>query len=232
MTPPPLHTGGHTRPAHASSPGELDANGPMAPRLPVWPQLLAPGEIGRDVRPSALTRHACQFDEQLPTGPDGEYPMPLPDLNNASCHRRLGGQSIQDPIVGEVAVPTDFALFRREAVPGEGLRQGGEGFLLPTIDRTFVSGSMHPCIALLTPGEGLAIEIIQIGKRNAWPEVVLDHSDRALDLALRLGRSRFADPWRHPDGGHEIGKTGVPVRNLVHHLQEHTFHAVCERCLG
>src|SRR6266705_2401621 len=158
--------------------------------------------------------------------------MPLPDLNDASCHRWLGGQSIQDPIVGEVAVPAHFALFRREAVPGEGLRQRGKEFLSPAIDGAFVSSAMHPGIAPLTPGSRLAIEIIQVGKRDAWPEVILDHSDRALDFALRLGRSRLTDPWCHPDGGHEIGKTGVPVRNLVHHLQEHTFHAVRERRLG
>src|SRR6266487_1887464 len=133
--------------------------------------------------------------------------MPLPDLNGASCHRRLGGQSIQDSIVGEVAVPAHLALFRREAFPGEGLWQGGEGLLRPSIDGTLVSGPMHSCIALLTPGEGLAIEIIQIGEGHSWPEVILDHSDRALDLALRLGRSRFADPSRHTDGSHEIVKS-------------------------
>src|SRR6266571_5118397 len=114
--------------------------------------------------------------------------MPLPDLNDASCHRWLGGQSIQDPIVGEVAVPAHFALFRREAVPGEGLRQRGKEFLSPAIDGAFVSSAMHPGIAPLTPGSRLAIEIIQVGKRDAWPEVILDHSDRALDFALGPSR--------------------------------------------
>lgn len=52
-----------------SSLGELDANGPMAPRLPAWPQLVAHGEIGRDVRPFALTRHASPVRRAAAHGP-------------------------------------------------------------------------------------------------------------------------------------------------------------------
>jgi len=49
----------------------------------------------------------CQLGQLLPCRPHREHSMSLTDLNQASGHRRLRGQAIQDPIVGQVAIPAD-----------------------------------------------------------------------------------------------------------------------------
>src|SRR6266700_991450 len=128
MTPPPLHTGGHTRKAVASSPGELDANGPMAPRLPVWPQLLAPGEIGRDVRPSALTRHASPVRRAAAHGPrrrvshaaPGPEQRFLPPAGGRAVHTRPHRRRRSRPN-RRCALPWRSGASRKPAATGGGV---------------------------------------------------------------------------------------------------------------
>src|SRR6266567_4593888 len=177
MRPPPLHTGGHTRPAHASSPGERAANDPAAPRLPVWPQTLAHCEIGRDVRPFALTLHASPVRRaaahgsrwrasHAAPGPERRFLPPVAGRAvHTRPHRRRGSR------------PSPLCALPSRSGPRRRLAATGKEFLSPAIDGAFVSSAMHPGIAPLTPGSRLAIEIIQVGKRDAWPEVILDHSD-------------------------------------------------------
>src|SRR5947209_15367247 len=93
-----------------------------------------------------------QFDEQLPTSPHREQPMPLTHLHHTSSHRRRRRQPIQDAIVGEVAIPADFALFGGEAFPGKGGRQRHKRLALTAFSRTCVGGAMDAGIEALAPG--------------------------------------------------------------------------------
>src|SRR5207302_10577856 len=150
--------------------------------------------------------------------PHLEDPMPLTHLDDAPSHRRLRGQAVQDAIVGEVAIPTDFALFASKAFPGKGNRQWGKRLLLSSFLGAFMRRSMHPPIDALAPDVRLAIEIIDIREGDSGPEALLDHPDRALDFALRLWRKRFADPRSDPNGSHEIRKQRVPPWDFVLHF--------------
>src|SRR5712691_10924278 len=52
---------------------------------------------------------------------------------------------------------------------------------------------------------------------------------RALDFAFRLWRVRLADARCNRNGDHEIGKAGIPTGFVLHHFQQHAFHAMGER---
>src|SRR5437588_3444450 len=112
--------------------------------------------------------------------------MPLTYLHHASSHRWCRWQAIADPIVGQVAIPADFALFGGKAFPGKGRRQRREPLLLMAISGTFVGGTMHSDIDALAPGVCLAIEVVHIREGDSCPEALLNDPDRALDFAFRL----------------------------------------------
>src|SRR6266566_8794979 len=64
--------------------------------------------------------------EQVSPRPHREDPMPLTDLDDCSGYGWIRGQAIQDAIVRQIAIPTDFALFGSKAFPGKGGRQRRE----------------------------------------------------------------------------------------------------------
>src|SRR4029453_13224299 len=97
-------------------------------------------------------------------------------------------QTIENSIVGEVAIPTYFALFGGKALPGKSSRQRSKGFLLPAFSGTFVSGAMHPPIDPFTPDMGLTIEIVNISKGDSCPEALLDKAYGPLDFPFCLRR--------------------------------------------
>src|SRR6266516_91154 len=173
-----------------------------------------------------------QFHQQLSSRPDRQYPVPLTDLYDGTGHVCLGRQAIQDTIVGQVAIPADLTLFSRKTFPGESSWKRREGLLFAALLGPFMRGAMHPAIDALTPGMGLTVEIIDIGERDPGPEALLDEADRAFDFPLRLRSVGLADPWGDPNGGHEIGKTGVPAGRLVLHVHQDTLHAVCQSRFG
>src|SRR6266566_7270131 len=156
-----------------------------------------------------------QFGKQLPCRPHFEDPVPFPYLDHRPCHRRRGGQPIEYPIVGEVAIPTDFAFFGGKTFPGKGLWQGSKWFLFSAIPGTFVGGAVDPQIDAFTPDVCLTIEIINIAEGHSCPIAVLEEANRALNFPFRLRRVRLADARCHPNGGHEIGKEGMPAWHLV-----------------
>src|SRR2546421_12591522 len=67
-----------------------------------------------------------QFDEQLPMGPDLEDPVPLSHLDHGPGHWRGRRPTIQDTIVGVVAIPTHLAPFTCKRLPTTDGRQGAE----------------------------------------------------------------------------------------------------------
>src|SRR6266571_7533757 len=158
--------------------------------------------------------------------------MPLTHLDDGTCHRWFSGQAIQDPIVGDIPIPTDFAFFGGKALPGKRLRQGGKLLSSPPIKGALVRGAMDPCIDALTPDVRLAIEVINVCEGDSCPIAVLGKTNRALDSSLPFWRIYLADPSRHPNGGHKVGKQRVPAWLFVFHLQKHAFHAVSQRGFG
>ena len=103
--------------------------------------------------------------------------MPLAHLHHRSGHGGLRGQAIQDPIVGQVAIPADFALFGGKAFPGKGLGQGRERLLFATLAGAFVRGAMHAAIDALTPDVRLAVEVINIAEADTCPEALFCEAD-------------------------------------------------------
>ena len=98
--------------------------------------------------------------------------MPLAHLHHRSGHGGLRGQAIQHPIVGQVAIPADFALFGGKTFPGKGLWQGRKWLLLAAIAGAFVGGAVDTDIDALTPDVGLAIEVINIAEADSCPEAL------------------------------------------------------------
>ncbi len=152
--------------------------------------------------------------------------MPLPDLHHGTGEWRGRRQAIQHPIVGQVAIPTDFALFGGKAFPGKRLGQGRKRFLLSALAGAFMGRAMHAGIDAFAPGCRLATLVLDIGEGDAWPEILFDKADRALDFPFRLWGKGLTDAWRDPNGGHEEGLAGVPAGRLVFHCQQHALHAV------
>src|SRR5689334_11309760 len=138
--------------------------------------------------------------------------MPLPDLDHGPSEWRGRRQAVQHAIVGEVAIPADFALFGGKAFPGKRLGQRRKGFLFAALGGPFMGRAMDPAVDALTPGSRLTIEILDLREGDAWPEMLFHKADGALDFSLRLRRRRFTDAGRDPNGGHEVGKQGVPAR--------------------
>src|SRR5947208_16747094 len=122
-----------------------------------------------------------QFNDQLSCCPHRELAMPLPDLDHGTGEWRGRRQAIQHPIVGQVAIPADFALLRRKAFPGKRLWQGHKRFLLAALDGPFMGRAMDSGVDALAPDLGLAIEVIDFRERDAWPEILFDKADRAFN---------------------------------------------------
>ncbi|HEU5375174.1 MAG TPA: hypothetical protein VFV38_07035 [Ktedonobacteraceae bacterium] len=120
-------------------------------------------------------------------------------------------------------------LFGRKAFPGIVSRQRLQLFFGQSLHRASMGGAMDPSIDALTPQAGLAVEIIEIAKRDPSPEALLGVAHGPLDLPLGLWSVRLTDTSRDPDGDHEVGKARVPTRLVLDHLQQHTFHAISQR---
>ena len=118
-----------------------------------------------------------QFCQQASGRPDRQHAVPLAHLHHRSGHGWLRGQAIQDPIVGQVAIPADFALFGGKAFPGKGLRQGRKRLLLATLSGALVRGAMHAAIDALTPDVRLAVEVINIVEAHTCPEALFCKAD-------------------------------------------------------
>src|SRR5579864_2686941 len=173
------------------------------------------------------------LSEQVSSRPHREEPMPLTDLDDRSRYGWIRGQAIQDAIVRQVAIPPNFALFGGEAFPGKRRRQRGKRLLLAALPGPFMGGAMDTGIDALAPDVRLAIEVVDIGERDPRPQALFDYPHRALDFPFRLRRVRATDPWRDPDGGHEISKERVPARHLaLHFQQQHALHAIGQGRLG
>ncbi len=117
-----------------------------------------------------------QLSEQASLRPDGKDPVPLTHLDDRSGHGGLRRQPIQDPIVGQIAIEADFALFGGEAFPGKGGRQGRERLLFAALSGTLVGGAMHAAIDAFTPDVCLAVEVIDIAEADPCPEALLDEA--------------------------------------------------------
>src|SRR5437868_5612118 len=172
--------------------------GHVAKLVRVLDMRLGPGALG-------------QLHHELARRPYRERPMPLPDLDHASGEWRGRRQAIQHAIVGQVAIPTDFALFGGKAFPGKRLGQGRKRFLLAALAGAFMGRAMHAGIDAFAPGCRLVTLVLAIGEGDAWPEILCDKADRALDFPFRLWGKRLTDAWRDPNGGHEEGLAGVPA---------------------
>jgi len=118
-----------------------------------------------------------QLSQQASLRPDGKDPVPLTHLDDRSGHGGIRGQAIQDPIVGQIAIPPDFTLFGGKAFPGKGDRQGRERLLFAALSGAFVRGAMHAAIDALTPGMCLTVEVIDIAEANPRPEALFDEAD-------------------------------------------------------
>src|SRR5579859_688671 len=122
----------------------------------------------------AGVRTLCQLDEQLSCMPDADHPMPLSHLDHRARHRWGGGQPIEHPIVGHVAIEAYAALFGGKALPGKSLWKGSQRFLLATVSGTFVGRAMDSHVSTFTPGMGLTIEIIEIAEADSRPIAVFE----------------------------------------------------------
>jgi hypothetical protein len=105
--------------------------------------------------------HAC--------GPDRQHSLALPHLNLLACQLQRTWQSIEHPIVGDVAIPGHFALLGGEAFPGNGFGQRQEFLLGQTIYWASVPGAMNARIDAFAPGMRLAIELIQVAESDPRP---------------------------------------------------------------
>src|SRR5438552_14174873 len=188
----------------------------MAQRNDLRPARGSWGHIAKLVRvlnmrlgPGALG----QLHNELARRPHRERPMPLPHLDHASSEWRGRRQAVQHAIVGEVAIPADFALFGGKAFPGKRLGQRCQGFLLAALAGPFMGCAMDSAVDALTPGSRLTIEVIDIREGDAWPEILFHQADGALDFSLRLRGIRLADSWSDPNGRHEIREQWVPPRD-------------------
>lgn len=140
------------------------------------------------------------LQDELPTREDPELPRSLAHLYHRACYRCLRWEAVMYTIVGNVPIPTDAALLRPKALPGKVGGQRRQVFVGPASERHRERGAMEASIDLLTPGEGLPIEIIQIGEGNARPETVLDDADTSFDLPATLGASAACRPAALPQG--------------------------------
>ena len=61
---------------------------------------------------------------------------------------------------------------------------------------------------------------------------MFDDAHTALDLALRLWRSRLAHARGNAQASHEVTKDRIPFGRLVFHLQKDAFHAIGECGFG
>src|SRR6266581_3033917 len=107
-----------------------------------------------------------------------EQTMPLTHLDHAPSYGRIRRQSVQDAIVGQVAIPAHLALFGRKAFPGKCGRQWHKWLLLSAFPGAFVRRAMHPGIDALTPDVRLAIEVVHIREGDSCPEALFDNPHR------------------------------------------------------
>src|ERR1700737_501824 len=94
-------------------------------------------------------------------GPDRNHALALTYLDLFACQLQRGWQPIEDPIVGDIAIPGDLAFFSGEAFPGKVLWQGLQLLLGQTIHWTSMGGAMDASVDTLPPPICLGIRIIQ-----------------------------------------------------------------------
>ena len=169
-------------------------------------------------------------EEALTARPNRELPGALAHLYGGANERRLpwasGGQAIEDPVVGDIAIPTHPAFLGGEAVPRPVGRQGTQAFLGPAHAWRDSRGGMRLPVEPLAPGQRLLVEVVEVGEAHAGPEARLQHPDGALDLAFGLGRVRPADAGRDPQTGHKVAEVGVPLRRPTLDPHQDALHAI------
>src|SRR2546430_1757302 len=107
----------------------------MADRNHLCPSGCSRGDRAELIRMFDMLLGLCtfgQFDEQLPMGPHFEDPVPLSHLDHGPGHWRGRRQTIQDTIVGEVAIQAYFALFSGKASLDGSLSYDGVLYGLPS----------------------------------------------------------------------------------------------------
>src|SRR5438876_11270154 len=149
--------------------------GHIAKLVRVLDMRLGPGALG-------------QLHNELARRPHRERPMPLPHLDHASSEWRGRRQAVQHAIVGEVAIPADFALFGGKAFPGKRLGQRRQGVLLAALAAPSMGRAMDAAVDALTPGSRLTTELPATGEGAAWPEMLFHKAARALDSPFRSSR--------------------------------------------
>src|SRR5260370_26015318 len=110
---------------------------------------------------------------------------------------RLTGEPVEDPVEGDIPIPTDLPLLAGEPLPGPARWHRAQPLLGPTVHRALVRRAMHARIHLPTPVRRLAVQVVQISEVHPWPEGMFDHADAALHFALRFGRIAPAHPRTH-----------------------------------
>src|ERR1700737_3265723 len=91
---------------------------------------------------------------------------------------------------------------------------------------------MDLLIEPITPGSGLLVEIVNIGKPNAWPEAIFDHSHTPFHFTFRLWFVWLADTRSNAQTSRKVRKDGIPDRRFAIHIQKNAFHAIGERGFG
>ena len=95
-------------------------------------------------------------------------------------------------------------------------------------------GAMHTRVGGgVEPGQRLSVEIFQVRKMQAWPEVPPHLFHAVLDLALRLRPIRLAGLWAEACHIGKVKKTGIPMHDIVSITpRHHTFEVIVEQMLG
>src|SRR5436305_1915994 len=93
---------------------------------------------------------------------------------------------------------------------------------------------MHTRIgSRVEPAQCLGVEIFQVQKMQAWPEVSPHIFHSILDFALRLRPIRFAGLWSKSGHIRKVQKARVPMHDIVRITAEyHTFEVIVEQSLG
>ena len=109
---------------------------------------------------------------------------------------------------------------------------GGFG-LRQTVLRAFPSGAMHPNVGHTTaPLPDLTVQVCQVGKTRAGPEVVPQVLDAAFHPAFGLGTVGTAQPAVKPYPQGKVQEPGVPPGSAVLLPTQHHHPWHCRRGSG
>ncbi len=170
------------------------------------------------------------YEEALASRPDRELTGALTHLHGGANEWGMawagGRQTVEDTVIGDVAIPAHPPFLAGEAFPGPARGQSTQALLGPTHPRRDPCGGMRLSIEPLAPGQYLLVEIVEVGEAHTGPEARLQYADGALDLAFGLGRVGAADARRDAQTRHKVAKGGVPLCRSVLDAHQDALHAI------